>query len=243
MHIVPQTIMRETTLLGTEVTNFQSETLGRIRDFVISDNGNIPYAITEVNDRWCFIPTTALTIDRFHRLALVDIPQKRLTALASFEPGALPDLNISNWDMEIRAFWLSELGLKANEMSPNLIISETPAMTAKRTQNFLASAIREYTVRGSKGETLGGIEDLMLNMEEADAAYIVIGVGGFLDIGEKLFPIPVEAVSIMTGKDVVLNIDRKMLEQAPGFTNNEWLIMENSEQRKKVSDYWKNILR
>jgi len=127
MHIVPQTIMRETTLLGTEVTNFQSETLGRIRDFVISDNGNIPYAITEVNDRWCFIPTTALTIDRFHRLALVDIPQKRLTALASFEPGALPDLNISNWDMEIRAFWLSELGLKANEMSPNLIISATPA--------------------------------------------------------------------------------------------------------------------
>jgi len=116
-------------------------------------------------------------------------------------------------------------------------------MTAKTTQNFLASAVREYPVRGSKGETLGDIEDLMLNMEEADAACIVIGVGGFLDIGEKLFPIPVEAVSIMTGKDVVLNIDRKMLEQAPGFTNNEWLIMENSEQRKKVSDYWKNILR
>jgi len=112
MHIVPQTVMRETTLLGTEVTNFQSETLGRIRDFVISDNGNIPYAITEVNDRWCFIPTTALTIDRFHRLALVDIPKKRLTALASFEPGALPDLNISNWDIEIRAFgcpsWVSK---------------------------------------------------------------------------------------------------------------------------------------
>ena len=243
MHIVPQTVMRETSLLGTEVTNFQRESLGRIRDFVISDNGNIPYAITEVNDRWRFIPTTAITIDRFNKLALVDIPQKRLAALASFEPGALPDLNISNWDMEIRAFWLSELGLKANEMSPNLIISETPAMTAKRTQNFLASAIREYTVRGSKGETLGGIEDLMLNMEEADAAYIVIGVGGFLDIGEKLFPIPVNAVNIMTGKDVVLNIDRKMLEQAPGFTNNEWLTMENPEQREKVSDYWKNILR
>ncbi len=88
MHIVPQTVMRETSLLGTEVTNFQGETLGHIRDFVISDNGNIPYAITEVDDRWCFIPTTAITIDRFHRLALVDIPKKRLAALASYEPGA-----------------------------------------------------------------------------------------------------------------------------------------------------------
>jgi|GEM_PF-1345681 len=243
MHIVPQTVMRETSLLGTEVFNFQNQTLGRIKDFVISSNGNIPYAITEVDDRWCFIPTTAITIDRFHRLALVDISKSRLTALSSYEPGALPDLNISDWDSEMRAFWLSELGLKADEMSPNLIISETPAMTAARKQNFLASAVREYTVRGSEGETLGDIEDLMLNMEEADAAYIVIAVGGFLDIGEKLFPIPVKAVSIMTGKDVVLNINRKMLDQAPGFSSNQWLIMESPAQREKVSDYWKNILR
>jgi uncharacterized protein YrrD len=234
--------MRETSLLGTEVFNFQNQTLGRIKDFVISSNGNIPYAITEVDDRWCFIPTTAITIDRFHRLALVDISKSRLTALSSYEPGALPDLNISDWDSEMRAFWLSELGLKADEMSPNLIISETPAMTAGRKQNFLASAVREYTVRGSEGETLGDIEDLLFNMEEADAAYIVIAVGGFLDIGEKLFPIPVQAVSIMTGKDVVLNINRKMLDQAPGFSSNQWLIMESSGQREKVSDYWKNIL-
>jgi len=163
--------------------------------------------------------------------------------LSSYEPGALPDLNITDWDSEMRTFWLSELDLKANEMSPNLIISETPAMTAGRTQNFLASAVREYTVRGSEGETLGDIEDLLFNMEEADAAYIVIAVGGFLDIGETLFPIPVKAVSIMTGKDVVLNINRKMLDQAPGFSSNQWLIMESSGQREKVSDYWKNILR
>jgi len=243
MHIVPQTVMRETSLLGTEVINFQSQTLGRIRDFVISNNGNIPYVITEVDDRWCFIPTTAITIDRFYSLALVDISKSRLSALSSYEPGALPDLNITDWDSEMRTFWLSELDLKANEMSPNLIISETPAMTAARTQNFLASAVREYTVRGSEGETLGDLEDLLFNMEEADAAYIVIAVGGFLDIGEKLFPIPVKAVSIMTGKDVVLNINRKMLDQAPGFSSNQWLIMESSGQREKVSDYWKNILR
>jgi sporulation protein YlmC with PRC-barrel domain len=242
MHIIPQTVMRETSLLGTEVINFQGAFLGRIRDFVISDNGNIPYAITKVDDRWCFIPTTAITIDRFYKLALVDIPKSKLAALASYEPGALPDLNISDWDVEIRRFWLSEMGLKANKTAPNLIISETPAMTAKRTQNFLASALMEYTVRGSDGQILGDIKDLMLNMEEADAAYIVIGVGGFLDIGEKLFQIPVTAVSIMTGKDVVLNINRKMLDQAPGFSGNEWMTMESPEQLKRVSDYWKNIL-
>jgi sporulation protein YlmC with PRC-barrel domain len=242
MHIIPQTVMRETSLLGTEVINFQGEFLGRIRDFVISDNGNIPYAITEVDDRWCFIPTTAITIDRFHKLALVDIPKSRLAALASYEPGALPDLNIPDWDIKIRYFWQSEAGLKADQRAPYLTISETPAMSAKRTQNFLASALKEYVVRGSGGETLGDIEDLMFNMEEADAAYIVVGVGGFLDIGEKLFPIPVKTVSIMVGKDVVLNINRKMLSQAPGFSDNEWLTMESPEQRETVSDYWRHIL-
>lgn len=243
MHIIPQTVMRETSLLGTEVTNLQGKFLGRIRDFVISDNGNIPYAITEVDDHWCFIPTTAITIDRFYQLALVDIPKSRLAAVASYEPNALPDLNIPDWDIKIRNFWLSETGLKANQTAPYLIISETPAMTAKRTQNFLASALREYPVRGAGGETLGDIKDLMFNMEEADAAYLVIGVGGFLDIGEKLFPIPVKAVNITTGKDVVLNISRKMLNQAPGFAGSDWLTMESPVQRKMVSDYWRNILR
>lgn len=241
MHIIPQTIMRETSLLGTEVTNLQGKFLGRIRDFVISDNGNIPYAITEVDGRWCFIPTTAITIDRFHKLALVDIPKSRLAAVASYEPNALPDLNLPDWDIEIRNFWLSETGLKANQTAPYLIISETPAMTAKRTQNFLASALMEYPVRGAGGETLGDIEDLMFNMEEADAAYLVIGVGGFLDIGEKLFPIPVKSVNIATGKDVVLNISRKMLNQAPGFAASDWLTMESPAQRKMVSDYWRHI--
>jgi hypothetical protein len=46
----------------------------------------------------------------------------------------------------------------------------------------------------------------------------------------------------MTGKDVVLNINRKMLDQAPGFSGNEWMTMESPEQLKRVSDYWKNIL-
>jgi sporulation protein YlmC with PRC-barrel domain len=241
MHIIPQTIMRETSLLGTEVTNLQGKFLGRIRDFVISDNGNIPYAITEVDGRWCFIPTTSVTIDRFHKLALVDIPKSRLAAVASYEPGALPDLNLPDWDIRIRNFWLSETGLKANQTAPYLIISETPAMTAKRTQNFLASALVEYPVRGADGEALGDIEDLMFNMEEADAAYIVIGVGGLLDMGAKLIPIPVNAVSIMTGKDVVLNINPKMLSRAPGFSGDQWLTMESPEQRKTVSDYWRHI--
>jgi sporulation protein YlmC with PRC-barrel domain len=175
-------------------------------------------------------------------MALVDIPKSRLAALASYEPSVLPDLNIPDWDIKIRNFWLSEEGIRTNQTAPYLIISETPAMTVERTQNFLASALREYGVRGSDGETLGDIEDLMFNMEEADAAYIVIGAGGFLDIGEKLYPIPVNAVSIMTGKDVVLNINREMLGHAPGFSGDEWLSMESPEQRKAVSDYWRHIL-
>jgi hypothetical protein len=106
-----------------------------------------------------------------------------------------------------------------------------------------ATESMSFQLLGAKGRVLGQTHDLLLNMEEADAAYIVIAVGGFLDIGEKLFPIPVQAVSIMTGKDVVLNINRKMLDQAPGFSSNQWQIMERPAQREKVSDYWKNILR
>jgi sporulation protein YlmC with PRC-barrel domain len=239
MRIVTYTIMSEHSLLGMEVTNFQGQTLGKIRDFVISDDGNVPYAITEAGGRWYFLPTTVITIDRRNSIGLVDISADSLKNMPGFQPGFAPDLSAKNWDVQIRNFWQTASGATVVGSAPNLIISET---SAARPQDFLASSVIGYTVRGSDGEKLGDIEDLLLNMEEADAAYITLAVGGFLDFGEELYPIPVSAVNIVTGKDVVLSIDRPTLQKAPGFSSSEWeQKMEDPTYRKRLTAYWKNL--
>jgi hypothetical protein len=187
-----------------------------------------------------FIPTTVISIDRDNHIALVDISESALDNMPGYDAGALPDMSRDDWDAQILQFWASELGVSIDRRVPNLIISETSTV---RPKYFLASAVREFTARSGNGEKLGDIEDLLFNLEQADAAYIVLATGGLADIGADLHPIPVSAVHIVTGRDVLLDIDRATLERAPGFASLNQLDMEYDNWQKRVNDYWVMLTR
>ena len=78
-------------------------------------------------------------------------------------------------------------------------------------------------VRNSKGEDLGKIEEIMIDLPTGRVAYAVLSFGGFIGIGDKLFAVPWSALQVDEGKqELVLDIDRKVLESAPGFDKNDW---------------------
>lgn len=86
-----------------------------------------------------------------------------------------------------------------------------------------ASSIKGTKVLNPAGDQLGSIEDLMLHIDNGEVAYAVLSFGGFLGMGDKLFAIPWEALTIDTANhSIVLNIDRDKLEQAPGFDKDDW---------------------
>lgn len=71
------------------------------------------------------------------------------------------------------------------------------------------------------GETLGKIEQLMLDVERGRVAYAVLSMGGFLGMGEKLFAVPFEALKLETDRNhFTLDADRDKLKNAPGFDKN-----------------------
>ena len=76
-------------------------------------------------------------------------------------------------------------------------------------------------VENSKGENLGKIESLTLDLREGRIAYAVLSFGGFLGMGDKLFPVPMEALQYgaETGK-CVLDVDKEALKDAPGYDKN-----------------------
>jgi sporulation protein YlmC with PRC-barrel domain len=80
-----------------------------------------------------------------------------------------------------------------------------------------ASSITGTKVLNPMGERLGTIEDVMLHADSGDIAYAVLSFGGFMGVGEKLFAIPWEALTIDADQGIVVNVDRERLEQAPGF--------------------------
>jgi sporulation protein YlmC with PRC-barrel domain len=102
-----------------------------------------------------------------------------------------------------------------------------------------ASTLSGDRVRNSAGESLGKIEEIMLDIQTGRIAYAVLSFGGFLGIGNKLFAVPWSALQIDTGEhEFILDVDRGTLENAPGFDKDDWPDMTDPDFVRDVSEYY-----
>src|SRR2546430_15611949 len=77
-------------------------------------------------------------------------------------------------------------------------------------------------VENPKGESLGKIEGLMLDLTEGRILYTVLSFGGFMGMGDKLFPVPVDTLTFLTNEKgalqrCLLDIPKETLKNAPGY--------------------------
>ena len=102
-----------------------------------------------------------------------------------------------------------------------------------------ASSFEGENVVNHKGDVLGEIEDIMLDVRSGRIAYAVLAVGGFLGVGEKYFAIPWRALTLDTErKCFVLNAEKEMLENAPGFDKEHWPAMADERWAGDVHDFY-----
>lgn len=74
-----------------------------------------------------------------------------------------------------------------------------------------------------QGETLGSIDEIMLDVTLGRVAYAVMAAGGFMGLGEKLFAIPWNALTLDTDrKCFVLDANKETFRDAPGFDKDHW---------------------
>jgi sporulation protein YlmC with PRC-barrel domain len=86
-----------------------------------------------------------------------------------------------------------------------------------------ATTILGNKVLNAAGEQLGNLKELVIDLEDGRVAYAVMSFGGFLGMGDKLFAIPWEAL-VLDPKDqtFILDVDKEVLKEAPGFDKNHW---------------------
>ncbi|MGO8814824.1 MAG: PRC-barrel domain-containing protein [Terriglobia bacterium] len=88
-------------------------------------------------------------------------------------------------------------------------------------------------------EDLGKIEHLMIDLATGRVAYAVLSFGGFLGLGDKLFAIPWSSLAIDTQeKRFVLNVDKALLERAPGFDKEHWPNMADRAWGANIYSYY-----
>jgi sporulation protein YlmC with PRC-barrel domain len=87
-----------------------------------------------------------------------------------------------------------------------------------------ASILKGDKVTNTKGEDLGTVEEIMLDLEHGRVAYVVLSFGRVNWMpNDKLFAVPWDALSIsFHDKKFILNVSKETLKSAPGFNRNKW---------------------
>ena len=87
-----------------------------------------------------------------------------------------------------------------------------------QSNDIRASKIIGATVINTKNETIGEVNDLLLNSSNNVLA-VVLGVGGFLGVGERNVAVTPTSLSVMREADgslkLTVNADKESLQKAP----------------------------
>ncbi len=103
--------------------------------------------------------------------------------------------------------------------------------------------LKAATVHSTDDKDLGKIDEIVLAPDAGMVAYVVLGAGGFLGLGEKHFAMPLGVFEVSYDKDnkvlVRAPLTKERFESAPEYESKEWNRMSERDWVKKVSTFWK----
>ena len=109
----------------------------------------------------------------------------------------------------------------------------------RRINAFMVEKIIGSKVMNLKGETLGKIEDVVVDIDTGRILYAVLDFGGFLGIGDKLFPVPWKSLAALPSEGIFfLDRSKEQLEKAPGFDKNKLPDMGEVHWGTRINQFY-----
>lgn len=224
--------LRVSEFMNYTLVDSQGQDLGEIEDLMVGlQSGRITYAVLafggflDMGETVFAIPLNVLTfsnIDRTDQTLAIDIDQETIQNAPNFNPNTWPDASDPRWDDDVTNYW------EANAV-------------ATGPKAFRASNLIGYNVINSQGEDLGQVEDLMIGLNSGRVKYAVLSFGGFLNLGEKLFAVPLSSMQFsLDDEALIFDVSPERLEDAPGFDNDSWPDMANPQWDLNIGTYWQN---
>ena len=108
------------------------------------------------------------------------------------------------------------------------------------TRAIRANKVIGTTVRNAAGESIGKVEDVVLDKQSNNVMFAVVGFGGFLGMGEKYHPIPWSILDYDEGENAyVVNYTKEQLKAAPADSLDELTKNDGAVYRDRTYDYYK----
>jgi sporulation protein YlmC with PRC-barrel domain len=206
-------------LIGSSVKNVQDEDIGQISDLLLDRDGNVTGLIVGVGGflgigerdvalRWDAVELT--TDDDGDPVVRIDLDRDTLENAQEFE---------YRDDDDQAGVWGERRDRE--RAAERMRVGGEAAIIARQEQDqFSVDRLLGSTLTNPEGEEIGEISELLLD-RDGRIAGVVIGVGGFLGIGERDVALQWDAIELMTDEDgdpvARVDIDRDTLEQASEF--------------------------
>ena len=235
-------IRKVSALLETDVLNRANETIAEIEDVVLSPQGEVLYAILSyggvagVGAKYTAIPWDLLDAQHVNGkwAANLDMTEDALKQAPTFPKDDFRVLTNPQWVAQARQFFAGRGGRPGRE----------PGAQANRAVSWVlrASKLIDAPLRGAGNETIGEVEDLLLD-RNGRVAFAIIGRGGVLNIGEKYVPVPWSALGIKYDPNdmsvtTTINMTREQLEKAPLVEGDNYSTLLNPGFPDQVNRYF-----
>lgn len=103
-----------------------------------------------------------------------------------------------------------------------------------------AGKVQGTPVYNTQGESLGEVEDVMIDKRSGKIAYAVMSFGGFLGLGNDYHPLPWNTLKYDTRQDgYVVGLTKRQLEAAPRFARDDNPAWGNRAFEQSIHDYYR----
>ena len=137
----------------------------------------------------------------------------------------------------VSALVLASISVSGTASAQTTIVPQTAAVqfiTTQPSNEWLAGVFIGAKVQNAAGETVGDIYDLMFS-PQGQINTVVIGVGGFLGMGERTVAIPYNTLSFKAGakgeRIIVVPLSKDNLVKAPDFKATERTTFQKAEDK------------
>jgi len=240
-------LRRASKIIGTKVIGSDNEKLGSIDNLAIDlDSGRVVFAVVSsggvlgVGDKLTAVPCKALKFSDLNNPAKLNIDKTTFDAAPKIDKDSWNNLNDPNWrtttykHYNLEANWDAPLDLRTGEHAGKTATDKPMTMNLVK-----ASEAIGMDVHNPQNDNLGDIKDLVVDVNRYQVVYSVLGFGGVLTMGEKLFAVPWQSLKLnRADKMFVLNVDKDKLKTAPGFDKDKWPDMTDPNWSQNVYSFY-----
>src|SRR5688572_13419551 len=192
-------------LMGRAVHNSQGK-IGDIKDFVVDlESGRILYSVVSADGKLIAMPAQAFTSSSESKV-MTEADKQKLANAPQFENNE--NSKLGNPEFAKRAYQHFGQSLAWDGMFNNV---------------HKASELIGMNVNNASDQKIGDVNNLGLDLQAGRVAYVILGSGGVLGVGDKLYVMPPNAFTLGSDKKTLVSgIDKAKLEGAPTLNGKDW---------------------